>query len=313
MHLRALVVLLAAAAAVGTGAWPAAGQPAGAPRLVNGRVETRAGGDIAAVVRSVPSGADAVSWVGWSVPADGTADRCCWNDWQGSGGCCGACRLEREGAAATPAAPSPGAAATAAPAAPAPVAAAPMPIEPGAGRVVVLARIAGGRVERVRTYAPTCALDAGGRTVVWLSGVTPEASVAWLDAQVSSAARRVADDVLMTLSAHAAPRALDRLLDYARSGDTARLRGQALFWLSQRAGERAVGAIADAIDRDPDTDVKRKAVFALSQLPADQGVPRLIEVARAHSNPAVRKQAFFWLGQSSDPRALAFFADVLKR
>jgi len=57
--------------------------------------------------------------------------------------------------------------------------------------------------------------------------------------------------------------------------------------------------------------VKKKAVFALSQLPKDEGVPLLIQVARTNHNPAVRKQAMFWLGQSHDPRALAFFEQVL--
>ncbi len=52
-------------------------------------------------------------------------------------------------------------------------------------------------------------------------------------------------------------------------------------------------------------------MFALSQLPKDDGVPKLIEVARNNRNPAVRKQAMFWLGQSNDPRALAFFEEVL--
>jgi len=52
-------------------------------------------------------------------------------------------------------------------------------------------------------------------------------------------------------------------------------------------------------------------VFALSQLPKDEGVPKLIEVARSHRDAAVRKQAMFWLGQSRDPRALAFFEQVL--
>jgi HEAT repeat protein len=99
----------------------------------------------------------------------------------------------------------------------------------------------------------------------------------------------------------------------ARTAPVSRQRGQALFWLSQRAGQKAVGAISEAIDRDPDTDVKKRAVFALSQLPDDEGVPRLIEVARSHSNKAVQKQAFFWLGQSKDPRALAFFREVLTR
>jgi HEAT repeat protein len=74
-----------------------------------------------------------------------------------------------------------------------------------------------------------------------------------------------------------------------------------------------VGAIDEAVRRDPDTAVKRRAVFALSQLPADQGVPKLIALAREHSNPVVRKQAFFWLGQSRDPRAVAFLAGILSR
>jgi len=52
-------------------------------------------------------------------------------------------------------------------------------------------------------------------------------------------------------------------------------------------------------------------VFALSQLPKDEGVPKLIELARTNKNAEVRKQAFFWLGQSKDPRAVAFFEEVL--
>jgi HEAT repeat protein len=58
--------------------------------------------------------------------------------------------------------------------------------------------------------------------------------------------------------------------------------------------------------------VKRQAVFALSQLPRGEGVTRLIDVAKNNRNPAVRKQAMFWLGQSQDPRALAFFEEVLR-
>lgn len=72
------------------------------------------------------------------------------------------------------------------------------------------------------------------------------------------------------------------------------------------------GTITAAIDNDPDTEVKRRAVFALSQLPRDEGVPLLIGVARNNTNSAVRKQAMFWLGQSKDPRAIEFFAEILK-
>ena len=38
-----------------------------------------------------------------------------------------------------------------------------------------------------------------------------------------------------------------------------------------------------------------------------------MSLAKTHKSYEVRKQAMFWLGQSGDPRALAFFVDVLKQ
>jgi HEAT repeat protein len=105
--------------------------------------------------------------------------------------------------------------------------------------------------------------------------------------------------------------ALDEMIRMAREDSSEHVRGQALFWLAHKAGKKAVGAIDEAIANDPATGVKKKAVFALSQLPRDEGVPKLIEVARNNRNPVVRKQAMFWLGQSHDPRALAFFEEIL--
>ena len=72
-------------------------------------------------------------------------------------------------------------------------------------------------------------------------------------------------------------------------------------------------AIENAIQDDPEEEVKKKAVFALSQLPHDQAVPELIRVARTNRNAEVRKQAIFWLGQTRDPRALAFIEEILDR
>jgi len=97
----------------------------------------------------------------------------------------------------------------------------------------------------------------------------------------------------------------------AKNDVNGHVRGQALFWLAQKAGMKAAVAISEAIANDPDTQVKKHAVFALSHLPKDEGVPLLIKVARTNSIPAVRKQATFWLGQTNDPRALAFFEEVL--
>src|SRR5580765_5230412 len=56
----------------------------------------------------------------------------------------------------------------------------PVPLEAGTG-LVVLARAVGGKVERLRTVSDDCPMDAGGRTVYWLSSVTPAESLRFLN------------------------------------------------------------------------------------------------------------------------------------
>jgi hypothetical protein len=109
------------------------------------------------------------------------------------------------------------------------------------------------------------------------------------------------------------PDATSEIIRLAKDDQSPHVREQAIFWIAQKAGQKAASTITDAIENDPDTEVKKRAVFALSQLPRDEGVRLLIQVAKTNANPAVRKQAIFWLGQSHDPRALAFFEDILAR
>ena len=121
------------------------------------------------------------------------------------------------------------------------------------------------------------------------------------------------EHVVFALGQSDVPEAVDTMIEIGRRDEDPGVRGQALFWLGQKAGKKAAAAITRAIEEDPETAVKKKAVFALSQFPKDEGVPLLIDLARKNPNPAVRKQAMFWLGQSGDPRALAFFAEILNR
>jgi hypothetical protein len=59
--------------------------------------------------------------------------------------------------------------------------------------------------------------------------------------------------------------------------------------------------------------VKRHAVTSLNQLPDGAGIPVLIQMVKTTQNAEVRKQAMNTLQNSRDPRALAFFEDVLKK
>ena len=106
--------------------------------------------------------------------------------------------------------------------------------------------------------------------------------------------------------------AIPALVESARKDRTLRVRSQALFWLAQKAGKRQSAVILQAAGEDPDPQVRRQAVFALHEIPGGDGIPLLIQLARSSTDKEVRKQAIFWLGESKDPRATGFFADVLK-
>lgn len=285
------------------------------PRILNARLSPHQAGALAHTFRTLVDAQTDVAWIGYAVPVrDRNRTTCCWTSADGSTHfsgsmtsgdmpCCGGCRLEPgpSGGARTPASGG---------------LAAPGPVKlEGAERMVVLVRVVGREVERVRTFSEDCELDAGGRPVHWLQDVRSTDSVSLLGSLIDAEPARksrVTNSALMAISQHAEPTAAGTIERLARTHTAAAVRGEALFWLAQMAGEKIAGTITAAIDNDPDTDVKRRAVFALSQLPKDEGVPLLIDVARRNTSPAVRKQAMFWLGQSKDARAIAFFAEILK-
>jgi hypothetical protein len=152
------------------------------------------------------------------------------------------------------------------------------------------------------------------RTAFWLGAARGGRGVERLERLArEDPSDKVREQAVFALHVSKEPRAVDAIIRAAREDKSLRVRGQALFWLAQTASDKAGAAITQSIADDPETEVKKKAVFALSQLPKAEGVPLLIQVARTNRNAAVRKQAIFWLGQSNDPRALAFFEEVLKQ
>jgi hypothetical protein len=265
---------------------------AAVPTLLNAKLETRSAADgLAPAFRALVSGRMATPvWIGYAVPTARRERICCFDaghdsSFRRSAGC----RLEGNRSINVSHVDGRGIAV----------------LEPW---VIVLYRASEGRVSDVHVYSDDCVLDAGGRPVIWLENVKPSESLALLRSVLDESRD---EDALAAIAQHADSGADTLLVEFARRGTSGERRSQALFWLAQKASRKAVGEIERAIADDPETEVKKQAVFALSQLPAEEGVPHLIGLARSHRNPAVREQAFFWLGESEDPRALAFFEQIL--
>jgi hypothetical protein len=359
-----MVTKAAMAAVLALGAVMPIGQQ---PLLQNGRVETRAATSIDRELSALGGGSDPV-WIGWREPMiDGERNMC--STWftdrtayvRGD-----LLEPSTTGANTPQIAPPTG----------------PVPLEGGTG-VVILARMVGGRLERVKSLSDDCPMDAGGRTFYWLTGITGSESLRFLesllnrDGQSLDEQRRFRDSALSAIALHRDPVAdtiLDRLATSSSDSETRRraasylgsmrgahgfaalrtliatekdptnrrsfvtslgqtrqpgtadallalaqndadpkLRAEAAYWYPQRAGVSGTAATLAIINKDTDETVKRRAVTGLSRLPNDQAIPTLIELAKSPTSSAVvRKEAVTALGQSKDPRALAYLEQILR-
>ena len=272
----------------------------------NGRIETRPAGDLAATFQGLTREAGPF-WIGYAVPAqDPDWNGCCHGSNREGVACCGRCLLEEgrsRGDAAGPAATR-----------------GPIPLESGR-QAVVLYRVEGG-VQRVRTYSESCELDAGGRTVYWLTGVPTQASI---DLLLRLAGRQragadgdrhdhVVDGAILAIAVHRDP-AADRALAALIAPDQAvGLRKKAAFWAAVARGRPGFELVRAALlDASNAEGFRKHVTFAVSQSREADAVDTLIGVARADASPAVRGEAIFWLAQKAGRKAAEAITEAIER
>lgn len=180
--------------------------------------------------------------------------------------------------------------------------------EPGPVRIAL--DVSGGQVTDVRAYV-------GGRwrgsAELDLGAVSPKDASDYLLGVAARSSSQPAKEAIFPATIAEGVTVWPQLLRLAKDSDRPRdVRNNAIFWVSQAAGEAATRGLQEIID-DPsgDREVRKSAVFSMSQRPKDESVPALIRIAKAHKDPEIRRSAIFWLGQSRDPRALAYFEEVL--
>jgi HEAT repeat protein len=96
--------------------------------------------------------------------------------------------------------------------------------------------------------APDCAIDAGGVPVHWLSDVKPAESVALLATFVRQQ-KPDGHSALRAIALHAAPEALDLLIELVKTARDAEVRKQAMSLLGQSHDTRALAFFEDVLKR----------------------------------------------------------------
>jgi hypothetical protein len=225
----------------------AVGALAQSPQIQNGQVDSRAVTSLARDVAELTAQATTPTWVAWQVPMiDGERNLCCTYYSDGMLNPVRGCRME-PGDPYAPSTP---------PDFPPP--SGPVQLEAGTTLTVYM-RLVDTRIERLRVLSDDCPVDAGGRQVRWLTGVTGADSVAFLSALATN--ERLDVDVRSSLARaavrgialHRDPSAVATLIDMARtkpaSPQVTDTRREAMQGLGQSRDPRALQFLTGIITR----------------------------------------------------------------
>jgi HEAT repeat protein len=277
------------------------------PQIQNGRIETRQATAIENELARVAAGSVEPVWAGWRVPvADGQRGGCSTYSNESY-------YVRGEFLETGPFSGGNSPQLTAPPAGP------PQPVQlEAASDLVILVRVAGGRVERLRSISADCPLDAGGRTVYWLQGPTPVESIKYLESLLRpntgvtpAQEQRLSASAVSAIAMHRDPSA-DVVLDRLATSDTdSDLRRAARSSLGSIRGAHGFTVLRQLVERERVPDVRRQLVGALGLTRQTGTVDALLQIARRDVDAKVRGEAAYWLPQRGGPRTIQDVAAII--
>jgi HEAT repeat protein len=293
------------AAALFTGGWGTVAKAPETPQVINAKIETRAvTGSLAETLRGIEAQADKPEWVGYSV-AEVAGDRtvCCGN-YNDSYSGCGTCRLEKENGVTTTNSQKDSLSG-------------PIQLE-GSRQLVVLFRLEGKQVVRIREASENCTLDAGGLSFIWLTGVKPTESVALLTDFVHKATfeghgeHEIGQGALSAIALHNDPSTDRAFASFVAADQPEQLRKHASFWLGAARGKSGELLLQKMAKSDPSPEVRSQVAFALSVSHEPEALNEMILMAKDDESTHVRGQALFWLAQKAGQKAMGAITGAIE-
>jgi HEAT repeat protein len=169
---------------------------------------------------------------------------------------------------------------------------------------VILFRVDGGAVERIRTLSPDCEIDAGNLPVHWLADVKPAESVALLDT-FASGRERAMDGAMSAIAVHADPAADAALARYLAPDQPESVRLRVVSWLGNTRGHRGFELLSNVIAGDHSDRVRERAIATLGNSKEPEALDLLLSTARQNASPRMRMEALSALHRHSGAKALS--------
>jgi hypothetical protein len=169
--------------------------------------------------------------------------------------------------------------------------------------VVILYRVEGGEILRIRSLSPDCEIDAGNLPFHWLNEVKPAESVAFLN-NLADKRDRYSDSALNAIALHSDPSAEATLKRYLAPNQPSAVRVRAVNWFG-------FPALKDLAASDPDERVRERAISRLGSLRQPETIDVLIPLARKDTNPRIRMAALSALNRRGGAKILDTYKDAI--
>ena len=288
---------------------PAQERDSAISRVENARIEQRAlAGPLSAEMKGQIEQSAQARWIGYTVPQIANDREICCQNYSGSwgNGNCGICRLESSDHGLNMTTRDNGTSSGNGT----------VKLE-GPRNVVILLRPEAKRVTKIRVVSDECTLDAGGLSFVWLTGVKPADSVAFLSGYVHGESfdehenRRIGEGALTAIALQADESADRALESFVRPEERESLRKHASFWLGEARGKAGLLALQKMAKSDPSSDVRGHVAFALSVSREAGALDEMIRMAKQDESAHVRGQALFWLAQKAGNKAVGIITSAI--
>jgi hypothetical protein len=155
---------------------------------------------------------------------------------------------------------------------------------------VVLFRVEGGEIQRIRTLSPDCEIDAGNLPVHWLNDVKPAESVALLNA-LAEKRDRYSDSAMNAIAMHSDPAAEALLKRYLDPSQPSSVRVRAVNWFGNYRGRAGYEVLKGLATNDTDERVRERAISQIGGSREADSIDLLIGIARKDPNPRIRMSA----------------------
>ena len=176
---------------------------------------------------------------------------------------------------------------------------------------VILFRVDGNAVDRIRTISPDCEIDAGNVPVHWLNDVQPAQSIALLLSLVPQR-ERLGESPLSAIAQHGDPAADQALERYLGPEQPQSMRLRVTSWMGSARGRHGFDVLKKLISSDPDEKVRERAISSLANSREPEAFELMISIARSDANPRMREQAISALARKGGPQVVSTLSKVIE-